>query len=285
MRVIKAEALGYCMGVRRAMRLAQETAANAADGEVYCLGPLIHNPQAIAALEAAGVRSCADWVELDSRAREGDTVIVRAHGLPPSASELLLARGFIVVDATCPRVKASQRLAERRFSEGALVILAGDADHGEIAGIAGHAPGCVIVSSADEASRVPLRVPAGSRATLIGQTTISRDEYDRIAHALRARISGLEVIDSICPATRERLDAVRALFAEADAIVVVGGRGSANTTRLHRAALESGKPAWHVETADELPPEIARFGTVGVTAGASTPDEQIEAVVARLRSM
>ena len=282
MTVKRAAVLGRCMGVRRAVDLALETAA-AEDGKpVYTLGPLIHNPQAVAELAAKGVTPLSE-AELDGRVA-GRAVVVRAHGVPPSARARLEELGARIVDATCPRVLLSQRRA-RDFSErGYRVVIAGDRDHGEVTGIAGYAPGALVVGSPEEAAAVP----GGGRLALIAQTTIKEEEYAAIREVLAKRFPLLEVVDSICPATEERRRALAELAEDCDAIVVVGGRNSANTARLHGTALALGKPAWLVETAAELPAEVFAFARVGVTAGASTPDglvaEVEEALLAGARA-
>ncbi|MBL8967599.1 MAG: 4-hydroxy-3-methylbut-2-enyl diphosphate reductase [Spirochaetaceae bacterium] len=279
MTVTRAAVLGRCMGVRRAVELALSTAAaevaasgGGAPGPVYTLGPLIHNPQAVADLAAKGVVPLAE-TELDGRVA-GRPVVIRAHGVPPAARERLAALGARIVDATCPRVLASQRRA-RDFSErGYLVVIAGDRDHGEVAGVAGYAPGALVIGSPAEAERIEASGPLA----LIAQTTIRAEEYAAIREVLARRFPLLEVVESICPATEERRRALAELSGECDAIVVVGGRNSANTSRLLVTAKELGRPAWLVETAAELPEEVFSFARVGVTAGASTPDELVAEV-------
>jgi 4-hydroxy-3-methylbut-2-en-1-yl diphosphate reductase len=311
--VKRAAVLGRCMGVRRAVELALKTAeAEEKTGrQVFTLGPLIHNPQAVADLEARGIRA------LMKNDEAGDlrnaVVIIRAHGVPPELKAQFEARGAKIVDATCPRVIASQRKAEDYAKRGYQVVIAGDRDHGEVTGLSGYAqkgaasaphPNRVavsIVASATEAAALELSPPLA----LIAQTTITDAEYQSIRKALAARLAeqerraegkGLEasaeaqaspalvVVDSICPATEERLEALERLAAEVDAIVVVGGRNSANTARLFSTAVAFGKPAWLIETAAELPPEAFGYERVGVTAGASSPDEVVDEVEAALRS-
>jgi 4-hydroxy-3-methylbut-2-en-1-yl diphosphate reductase len=277
MKVKRAAVLGRCMGVRRAVELALETAA-AEGGAVFTLGPLIHNPQAVAELEESGVHALAEG-ELDGRVA-GKAVVLRAHGVPPAARERLEALGARVVDATCPRVLASQRRARDFARRGYAIVIAGDKGHGEVAGIAGHAPGAFVVGSPEEARRVDARDPSGEPrpVALIAQTTISREEYEAIREALAERYPGLEAIDSICPCTGERLAALANLAGEVDAVVVVGGRNSANTARLYASARALGLPAWLVETAEELPPEAFGYERLGLTAGASTPESLIDGV-------
>jgi 4-hydroxy-3-methylbut-2-en-1-yl diphosphate reductase len=276
MKVLRASVLGRCMGVRRAVDLALETARSEGGAPVYTIGPLIHNPQAVRELEEEGVVAMSE-AQLDGRVA-GKAVVIRAHGVPPVLRARLEGLGARVVDATCPRVLASQRRARDFGLRGYTVVIAGDAGHGEVTGIAGYAPGAVVVGSPEEARAAALSPPVA----LIAQTTISREEYDAIRDALAERFPDLEVVDSICPCTAERIEALARLAAEVDAIVVVGGRNSANTARLLATARGLGKPAWLVETAAELPEEVFGYAVVGLTAGASTPESLIDETEATL---
>ncbi|HET7838140.1 MAG TPA: 4-hydroxy-3-methylbut-2-enyl diphosphate reductase [Rectinemataceae bacterium] len=277
--VKRAEVLGRCMGVRRAVDLAMATADSDPSRPVYTLGPLIHNPQAVAELEARGVIALASS-DIDERVR-GKSVVIRAHGVPPLLRSRLEELGARVVDATCPRVIASQRKARDYAAKGWKVIIAGDRDHGEVAGIAGYASaGWAVVGSSAEAEALELE----GKAVVIAQTTIKTEEYKAICEVIARRFQAVELVDSICPATEDRQRALGRLAAETDALVVVGGRNSANTSRLFTTALALGKPAWHVETAAELPEEVFAYTRVGVTAGASTPESLVAEVEAALVS-
>ena len=287
--VKRAAVMGRCMGVRRAVDLALAAAAKEGPQGVFTLGPLIHNPQAVAELEAAGVRAISE-AEMDGRdstgaARvAGKTVVIRAHGVPPALRGRLVSLGAHVVDATCPRVIASQRKAAAYAAKGWRVVIAGDEGHGEVVGIAGHAPGAVVIGSPEEARAFDATGPEGEElpVALIAQTTIKKEEYEAIRAVLAERFQRLEVVDSICPCTEDRLSALTKLAADVEAIVIVGGRNSANTARLLTTARELGKPAWLVETAAELPEEIFAYSSVGLSAGASTPERLIDEVEARL---
>lgn len=270
--VLRADTLGYCMGVRRAMDLALRTAETEPGRPIYTLGPLIHNPQAVEDLRLRGVEVLSEG-EVDDRIA-GRTVILRAHGVSPDLRSRMEALGARLADATCPRVLASQRRARRFHEAGYSVVLVGDRNHGEIVAVTGCAPGCSVVGSPGEAEALDLTEPVG----ILAQTTVSEEEFDAVCRVLRSRYSRLEIVDTICPATRERQESLARLAARAEAIVVVGGRASANTARLFRAARALGRPAWHIETAGELPPEVFGFRVVGLTAGASTPDSIIAEV-------
>jgi 4-hydroxy-3-methylbut-2-enyl diphosphate reductase len=280
--VKRAAVLGQCMGVRRAAGLALATARAAGAGaeagrRVYTLGPLIHNPQAVAELEAEGVTAISE-AELDGRLRDA-AVVIRAHGVPPALKSRLEELGARIVDATCPRVLASQRKAADYAARGWKIVIAGDEGHGEVAGIAGHAPGASIVGGPGEAELVET---GGRPVALIAQTTIRKEEYAAIRAVLERRFPGLEVVESICPCTEDRLRAVADLAREVEAVVIVGGRNSANTARLLAAAAEIAGAAWLVETAAELPEEAFGYASVGLSAGASTPGRLVDEVEARL---
>jgi 4-hydroxy-3-methylbut-2-enyl diphosphate reductase len=246
---------------------------------VYSLGPLIHNPGTLERLGKAGLEI------LDERKAGGDldgaAVIIRAHGVSPSLEESLVRRGARLCDATCPRVKASQMKARSLVSEGCVLFLAGEERHAEIAGIRGYAPSCLAagnVRGAHAAAEKLYRECPSARTALMGQTTMTPEEYTAIGEEIRKFFPGLEIINTICGAVRERQDALRALAPEVDAVVVAGGRDSANTKGLLAAALSLGKPAWLAEKAEDLPSGIFVYERVGIAAGASTPDDALDEI-------
>jgi 4-hydroxy-3-methylbut-2-enyl diphosphate reductase len=250
---------------------------------VYTIGPLIHNPQVLEDLKRRGV----EVLEKGCLPRDlsGAVVIIRAHGISPDLEAELVSRGGRIVDATCPKVKASQMKALALAGVGYHVFLAGEAHHGEIAGIRGYAPGCTVVADGDEAALAAERLfreDSAAQTALLGQTTISSDEYAAIGDAIRSFFPSLQVIDTICGATRDRQNALRELCGRVDAVIVAGGRESANTRRLLAIAESSGKPAWLVENAGGIPVEVASHTTVGLSAGASTPDEVIRDIEAKI---
>jgi 4-hydroxy-3-methylbut-2-en-1-yl diphosphate reductase len=279
MKVIRAASLGFCPGVRRAVLLAEDAARSAAaqGRPVFVLGQIVHNPNVAAGLEALGARQIGEAESVPA----GSLVVIRSHGVPPSTIRRLHAAGVEVVDATCPRVLTNQREAASFAGGGYTVIVAGDKDHGETASVAGNAPGSKIISSPDEARTVQVDGPVA----LIAQTTLSDAEYDAIRDVLLARYPGLVDARGICSATHERRAALEMLCGKVDAIVVVGGKNSANTRRLAELARSRGLPAWHVETAAEIPAEAAKYAVVGLSAGASTPDNDINEVEHRLMEL
>jgi len=268
------------MGVRRAVELAADEAKRAGGQRVYTLGPLIHNPAVIADLESRGVKA----IDEPPSDAEGGSVIIRAHGISPESEEKLRSGGFRVVDATCPKVKASQLKAKELAEEGYCLFLAGEAEHSEIAGISGYAqaaPFCAVVGSADEAEKAALGLLETGKAVkiaLLGQSTISPEEYAAIGEAVKKHFPALEVIDTLCSATADRRQALRELIDKTDAVIIAGGAESANTRRLLAAALESGKPCALVENASKIPAVFRTYSTVGICAGASAPDSVIDEI-------
>jgi len=282
--VKRAKVLGYCMGVRRAVEAVYRALAKYPDKTVYTYGPLIHNPVTIRLLEAKGVRIVNPDEELKSQIIPDSPIIIRAHGIAPQKRQELIGCGAIIIDATCPRVIASQLRAAQYSQKGYTVILAGDKNHGELIGIKGYALSvpnsqCITVQTAAEAEKLQYD---GAPTVLIAQTTIKREEYRAIAEILNSKIPDLTILETICPATDERQEALLKLVEEVDAILVIGGGNSANTRRLLQTAIDSDKPAWLAESADDIPQDVYQYGTIGLAAGASTPDSSIDAIEKQL---
>ena len=262
------------MGVRRAVELALQ-AARQARPPVYSWGPLIHNRQVTARLEAEGVNvveSCP----------EAGTVVIRAHGVTPGVLRELSERGLKVIDATCPHVIASQRNIRAASASGLLCVIAGDREHPEVVGLSGYALTPVhILSTLAEAEAFS---PAAA-FFLIAQTTFQQSLYAQMAQSLRARYPACRIFDSICDATSRRQQEALTLAKELRALVVAGDPHSANTCRLAQVGREAGARVWQVEEARELAEaEFAGLATIGLTAGASTPDWIIDEVRHRLES-
>jgi 4-hydroxy-3-methylbut-2-enyl diphosphate reductase len=276
MRVVIAEEAGVCYGVERAFRLAE--AAAEAGGAVHSLGPLIHNPQAVQGLREQGVEVAAELSDID----EG-VVLIRSHGVDPALIEQALARGLEVVDATCPFVSAAHGCAKDLVAGGYEVIIVGEADHPEVAGILAHASGKATV--VQEPADIPKRL-ASKRVGVVVQTTQSMDRLTEVVDALLPRVSELRVCNTICGATAKRQRAARELAREVDVVVVVGGHNSGNTTRLAEICRAVNPRAHHVETADEIEPSwFSGAQAVGVTGGASTPHEQMNGVMEAIQAI
>ena len=278
MKVVLAENAGACYGVQRALNLAQE--ASEGQGRAYTLGQLIHNPGVVADLEARGVSVANSLDDID----EG-TVIIRSHGVTPEIYEAVEAKGLPVVDATCPHVARAQKAAAGLAAQGCRVIVVGEEGHPEVESLKAwaHREGAKvdIVSSPD---KVPddLRPPIG----VVVQTTQKRENLDAVVEAIQAQGITPIVKHTICLATRHRQDSAAGLAQNVDAIVVIGGRNSSNTTRLAEICAALCPRTHHIESASELDPSwFEGCATVGVTAGASTPEDHVKAVIARLKQL
>ena len=279
MRVVRAAYAGACYGVQRALDLALKAVEDG--GRSYTLGPLIHNPQVVAQLAERGVRA-VDGVEDVAGA---GTVVIRSHGVTPAVKRSVAACGLPLVDATCPHVARAQRAAADLAEQGRHVVVVGEAGHPEVEGL---------VACAREAG-APVSVVAGpddlpdtldGPVGVVVQTTQTREVLDAVVAALEQRGVQLLVKNTICFATRQRQEAAAALADEVDAIVVIGGRNSSNTSRLADICAAACPRTRHIESPDEIDPAwLAGCGAVGVTAGASTPEGQIDAVAAFLEAL
>jgi 4-hydroxy-3-methylbut-2-enyl diphosphate reductase len=273
--IVVARYAGYCYGVERALRTTEE-ALEGAVGPVASLGPIIHNPSVVKQLERRGV-AVVDEAE---QAAAG-TLIVRTHGVPPGVVERARERRLVVVDATCPFVAVAQRKAASLKEGGYAVVILGERDHPEVAGLQGFAGEDAVV--VEDATGLPLDRLRGRRVGLVVQTTQTRANLASVAAALAPVAREMLVYNTICDATEKRQDAACEVAAEVDVVVVVGGRNSANTARLAQLCRALTPRTHHIESAAELRAEwFAGAARIGVTAGASTPDEEIEATVLAL---
>ena len=283
MEIIRASVLGFCFGVRRAVELAEKALSENPGKKVYSLGPLIHNENALSALEEKGLHILeeSDIAELE----EGSVVIIRAHGVAPSVTDALEKRGCKIIDATCPRVKASQKMVERYSSENDYVVLTGDRNHGEVIGIAGYAgENFSQIQDYEEAENFEIPGSEEKNVILLSQTTYSPKEFEKIENLFKSKFHNLAVMNTICPATSERQQALLELCSQVEGVLVVGGKNSANTKRLYQTATANCKLAAHIQSAADIPQEFFNLKTIGITAGASTPDEIIEDVERKLEA-
>ncbi|MDR0816849.1 MAG: 4-hydroxy-3-methylbut-2-enyl diphosphate reductase [Desulfovibrio sp.] len=279
MNVIRAKTAGFCMGVSLALQTLDRSLHE--KSRICTLGPIIHNPQVLAAYEAQGVVCVRDASQL----RSGDRVIIRAHGVPRQDEAAARARGAIVVDATCPRVKKAQLSIARATRHGASLLLFGEAEHPEVRGLISYTHATAHVFSNQEELE-PLCSGTPLPCVLASQTTQDCKTFIQIERILRARFSDLVVLSTICDATRSRQEEARAIAANVDVMVVVGGRQSGNTRRLADVAALSGIETFLVESADELDAKnFLQKKRAGLTAGASTPKSLIDATELWLTSL
>jgi 4-hydroxy-3-methylbut-2-enyl diphosphate reductase len=276
-KIILADSAGFCFGVKRATQLAFEAAEKNPD--ICSLGPIIHSPQVVKALEEKGVK-VVDKVE-DIRASE---VIIRSHGITAEELDHIRSRNLNLVDATCPFVKKAQDYATLLCSEGYSVVLVGEKDHPEVQGIISYTRGeaVYVVADSTEARRLPSKTKIG----IVAQTTQSFENLVQVANVCLEKSKEVRVFNTICDATSVRQEEARKIACEVDLMLVVGGFNSANTTRLAQICKDIQTRTYHVETAGQI--DSAWFDgvkTVGITAGASTPRWIIDEVVDCVKRM
>lgn len=279
-RIIIAEPHGFCAGVRRAIE-AVERAMQRHDA-VYCYNELVHNRRVVDSLRERGVF----FVKRAEEVPAGAVLLFSAHGVAPDVRAAAQARRLRVIDATCPVVDKVHREVRRYAGEGRTVLLIGHHGHDEIVGVQGEAPECVIViQGAEEAGRVS--VPDPTRVAAVSQTTLSVDETADVLAILRSRFPQLVTPPDgdICHATTNRQRAVKALAGEVGLVLVLGSAGSSNSRRLVEVARAAGGEAVLIEAVEDLDPlTLQTAGTVGLTAGASTPELSMAEIIDALKA-
>jgi 4-hydroxy-3-methylbut-2-enyl diphosphate reductase len=265
---------GYCYGVQRALKIARE-AMESSEKPIYTLGPIIHNPQVVESLKEQGVNSVNSVDEVDS-----GTIIIRTHGVDPKIKRSAKERKLEVVDATCPFVAKAQKRAASLIKSGYRVIIVGERNHPEVAGLLAYTDNqAVVVENAEELKNIAM----SNRIGVVVQTTQSLANLQNIINGLLSKTKDLKVFNTICNATSQRQEAARKLAKSVELMLVVGGKNSANTTRLAQICKENNKNTHHIETASEIDEKwLDGIEKIGLTAGASTPDWILQEVVDKL---
>ena len=276
MKIIVAESAGFCWGVRRAMEKTLDLANREKGGEIRTLGPLIHNTQVVSFLSSRGVKKADSPDEIQT-----GTVVIRAHGTTPETLQSLKNKGVKVKNATCPRVGKVQALIKGHLSRGYDVIIIGDTGHAEVHSLMAYAKGKARLLQTPEQAE---KLPEIEKAIVVSQTTFDRKVFDEIVAALKVKVKELKVFCTICDSTAKRQEEVKKIAAKVDCMIIVGGHHSANTTRLAEISRRFCKSVYHIETAVDLKNiDVRSFHSIGVSAGASTPNWIINSVVQALR--
>ena len=291
MDIILAKTAGFCMGVSLALKkLDDELKKNHQDhahakscgGRIVTLGSIIHNPQVIAKYAEQGVVTITDLADI----LPGDRVLIRAHGIPRDKETLLNELDVEVIDATCPKVKRAQLGIASMHLDGQTLLLFGEADHPEVRGLLSYAgPYSKVFGCAEEFDS--LRLNPATTYFLAAQTTQDIDQYKKITDFAQKKLGYKPVaLNTVCSATRKRMQETIELARNVDTVVVVGGYESGNTRRLAEAVKAEGKKVLHIETPDQLDPNfLSTSKRVGLTAGASTPKFLIDATQNALHSL
>jgi len=277
MQVILAKHAGFCFGVKKAIAMAEEAAQNH-EQPIYSLGPLIHNQQAVQELEAKGVVVVQKVADVP-----GGVLVIRSHGVGPEVLTEAAEKGLQLVDATCPFVRKAQQLARKLNQEGYQVVVVGDRNHPEVAGIVGWIGNrAIVVESPAEA----LNLPNYEKVGVVAQTTQPVENFNLVVEVLKGKAKEVVAENTICHATGERQTAAVELARQVDAMLVVGGVNSANTRKLARLCREAGTPTYHIETAGDIQWQwFEGMNTIGITAGASTPEWIIEEVITKMTDL
>ncbi len=265
-----AKQAGYCFGVRRALDMAKDHLSQSAS-KVYSLGPIIHNPRVVKEFHERGLTPLDSIETID----EG-VLVIRSHGVEKTVLEEARAKGLVVVDATCPFVKNAQKLARRLSEQGYQLVIVGKESHPEVKGIlsySGEDP--VVVANVQDLEEKHI----GLKVCVLAQTTQEQGNFIEVVRAVLPLAYECRVFNTICNATSTRQAATAELASSVDLMFVVGGKNSANTARLSDICRASGAVTYQIESVEEITPEMIRDKiSIGITAGASTPAEHVEAV-------
>jgi len=268
-----AKSYGFCFGVKRAIKIAEESPNS------VTFGPLIHNKNEINRLKE---RYNVGLVEQIEEVPDGGRVVIRTHGIPKDKLTLLRQKSVEVIDATCPFVTKPQEIVEQMSDEGYSVVIFGDSNHPEIKGVMSYAKDPIVVLSVDE---LRTHLPSiKEKVATVAQTTRKFEEYQKIVAFLMGHKKEVRVFNTICNATFENQDAARELSKEADVMIVIGGKNSSNTKQLYNICKENCPDSYLIENASELRPEWFEGKKMcGITAGASTPNWIIEEVIENIK--
>ena len=280
MEVIVAKTAGFCFGVRRAVEQVYEQIEKA-ERPVYTFGPIIHNEQVVEDLAQKGVRVIDTEEELET-VRDA-IVIIRSHGVGKHIYDLLERNGVTVVDATCPFVKKIHRIVQEQQAAGRRVIIVGNPEHPEVQGIRGWGnEGTLVVETADQIENLP--VSTKDKLCIVAQTTFNYNKFQDLVEKFEKKGYDILVLNTICNATQERQVEAKRIASEVDAMIVIGGRNSSNTQKLYEICRKECKNTYFIQTLGDFNPEcVNSVRSVGITAGASTPNQIIEEVHTNVR--
>lgn len=278
MNVIIAKNAGFCFGVKRAVENAYKIKTNT-NTNIYSLGELIHNPQVVNDLSSKGIKPI-DNLDLLNK---GDSVIIRTHGVSKEVYDILKEKQINIIDMTCPFVKKVQNIVYRYYNKGYTIIIVGDIKHPEVVGVNGWCNNTAyVVNSLEDINRIPKL----KKACAVAQTTIIEKTWNDILNVLRNKVEELIFFNTICDATQKRQMSADELSKTVDFMIVIGGKKSSNTQKLKKICEQNCKNTIQIESADELSYDIIKnYETIGITAGASTPDFLISDVVDKIMNL
>ena len=287
MKVTLAKSAGFCFGVKRAVDTVYEQLEKSVSGNkpIYTFGPIIHNEEVVHDLEEKGVTVLESVEELEERAPQGGTVIIRAHGVEKGISGKIKELGYTLVDATCPFVLKIHRLVEKYSTDGAQIVIIGNEKHPEVKGIKSWSldPHTAVISTPEEAEKY--QAESGKKVCIVAQTTFNYNKFQELVEIINKKGYDIIVLNTICNATEERQTEAAKIARDVDAMIVIGGRNSSNTQKLFEICKNECNNTYYIQTVKDL--DVTCFESidnVGITAGASTPNKIIEEVQKNVRN-
>lgn len=281
MEVIVAKSAGFCFGVKRAVDTVYEQIEKAEGTPIYTYGPIIHNEEVVKDLEEKGVQVIGENIPVSDR--EKGIVIIRSHGISRLQQKNLEQQGFRIVDATCPFVKKIHRIVEKESQNGSAIVIIGNPNHPEVEGIVGwSSTPAIVVENAEDLEKLPDFT--GRKVCIVSQTTFNYKKFKDLVEKIQKKGYDITVLNTICNATQERQVEAKRISASVDGMLVIGGKHSSNTQKLYEICKKECNNTHFIQTTDDLDP--AWFGSsdrVGITAGASTPNNIIEEVQTDVR--
>ena len=276
MKVLLAKTAGFCFGVKRAVDTVYQQVEENKDCKIYTFGPIIHNDEVIKDMQAKGVTVLEGEEDLP-KAKNG-IVIIRSHGVPKRICDRMDELGIQYVDATCPFVKKIHRIVRREGENGREIVIIGNANHPEVEGIRGWCVSKVtVIGTEEEAEEFEPNSDTG--VCVVSQTTFNYKKFNKLVEILSKKRYDILVLNTICNATEERQQEARKIAADVDAMIVIGGRHSSNTQKLFEICKEECKNTYYIQTLEDLDVHsMQSMSCVGITAGASTPNNIIEEV-------
>ena len=286
--VIVAKSAGFCFGVERAVaRVYEQIQAvkeGKAQGPIYTYGPIIHNEEVVRDLEEKDVQVLDTEEDLENLPEGQGTVIIRSHGVSRHVYDILNSRGVNVVDATCPFVKKIHKIVDEHSRAGEAVIIIGSPVHPEVEGIRGWGNGDTVVVE-NEADAEDYNLPEGKKLCIVSQTTFNYNKFQELVEIIKKKGYDISVLDTICNATEERQTEARKIAAESDLMIVIGDKHSSNTQKLYEISKKECANTYYIQTSKDMDyHQIQSINNVGITAGASTPNNIIEEVSKNVRN-
>ena len=281
MEVKLAKTAGFCFGVKRAVDTVYQQVEQCKNEKIYTFGPIIHNEEVVKDLRSKGVEVIETEEEL--RRLTSGVVIIRSHGVSKHIHNILEEQGLKCVDATCPFVKKIHRIVEKESAEGAYIVIIGDENHPEVQGIKGWSSTPVSVIKTEEQA-YDFNVPESTRVCIVSQTTFNYNKFKYLVEIILKKKYNVNVLNTICSATKERQTEAENVANEVDVMIVIGDKHSSNTQKLFEICRSACADTYYIQTLDDLNMnQLKSVKTVGITAGASTPSNIIEEVQNNVR--